>query len=800
MGLRDKAKQTMEIKVKETSKERFVICGKCGAFISPFAETCPSCGSRFEEKIIEEEGMMKKIPLRILATEMEGEKFEIPEVKKVKGKQMITPPEELEKAIPRVKEVPVSVEEEKEGYIISSKRMVKVEEKKIEVPEIPKEEIPKPAKPKERMSLRDFSRHEMELIKAAEKEKEISGTKAAETFEMKEEGVKEAKLEEWGNVKETETREAKPEEIEMPGEFKSFEESEIKIPEEFETVEKPEGVSEEFEAVSEEVAPEKEKKGVFSVFRKKRIEPAGIFEEGFEIGGPEKAEYVGIEFKPLGENFEEIEVYPIIEPYAYVRILYNKKEHTRFYEVVEPSLTEKEKNMLGVIENAFIKSLGVSIEELDREPVKHLREAMNDIIKAYSLPIPREAEDKTFYFVKRDMMGYGKIDVLMNDPNIEDISCDGPGIPLYIYHRRYESMETNIVYADAASLESYVIRLAQRCGKHISTSTPLIDSTLMDGSRIVMTLGKEVSTKGSTFTIRKFREDPLTPTDLVTFKTMSPLMLAYVWLAVQYGMSMLFVGGTASGKTTTLNAISLFISPQMKIVSIEETRELNLPHANWIPGCTREGFGGEAVGGKLVGEVSMYDLLKASLRERPEYIIVGEIRGSEAYVLFQAMATGHTTFSTMHADSVPGLIHRLENKPVDIPRVMIPSLDAVCIQIQTRVGGRRVRRMKQIVEIIGLDPHSKELLTNEVFRWAPALDDFEFSGKSYVLEKIMIKANIRKDEVMNELKRRQAIIEWMVSKGVRKHADVARIIAEYQTRPQEVLERVKEEMGEKGMM
>jgi len=800
MGLRDKVKQTMEIKVKETSKERFVICGKCGAFISPFAETCPSCGSRFEEKIIEEEGMMKKIPLRILATEMEGEKFEIPEVKKVKGKQMITPPEELEKAIPRVKEVPVSVEEEKEGYIISSKRMVKVEEKKIEVPEIPKEEIPKPAKPKERMSLRDFSRHEMELIKAAEKEKEISGTKAAETFEMKEEGVKEAKLEEWGNVKETETREVKPEEIEMPGEFKSFEESEIKIPEEFETVEKPEGVSEEFEAVSEEVAPEKEKKGVFSVFRKKRIEPAGIFEEGFEIGGPEKAEYVGIEFKPLGENFEEIEVYPIIEPYAYVRILYNKKEHTRFYEVVEPSLTEKEKNMLGVIENAFIKSLGVSIEELDREPVKHLREAMNDIIKAYSLPIPREAEDKTFYFVKRDMIGYGKIDVLMNDPNIEDISCDGPGIPLYIYHRRYESMETNIVYADAASLESYVIRLAQRCGKHISTSTPLIDSTLMDGSRIVMTLGKEVSTKGSTFTIRKFREDPLTPTDLVTFKTMSPLMLAYVWLAVQYGMSMLFVGGTASGKTTTLNAISLFISPQMKIVSIEETRELNLPHANWIPGCTREGFGGEAVGGKLVGEVSMYDLLKASLRERPEYIIVGEIRGSEAYVLFQAMATGHTTFSTMHADSVPGLIHRLENKPVDIPRVMIPSLDAVCIQIQTRVGGRRVRRMKQIVEIIGLDPHSKELLTNEVFRWAPALDDFEFSGKSYVLEKIMIKANIRKDEVMNELKRRQAIIEWMVSKGVRKHADVARIIAEYQTRPQEVLERVKEEMGEKGMM
>jgi flagellar protein FlaI len=260
-------------------------------------------------------------------------------------------------------------------------------------------------------------------------------------------------------------------------------------------------------------------------------------------------------------------------------------------------------------------------------------------------------------------------------------------------------------------------------------------------------------------------------------------------------MSILFVGGTASGKTTTLNAVSLFIPQHMKIVSIEETRELNLPHPNWIPGCTREGFGGETVGGRVAGEVNMYDLLKAALRERPEYIIVGEIRGNEAYVLFQAMATGHTTYSTMHADSVPGLIHRLENKPIDIPRVMIPSLDGVCIQIQTRVGGRRVRRIKQIVEIIGLDPHSKELLTNEVFRWVPAIDDFEFSGKSYLLEKIMVKANLRKDELMAELKRRQAVMEWLVLRGIRRHDEVARVIAEYQTRPEEVLEKVARDLG-----
>ncbi len=797
MGLRDQAKQTTETKVmeektKEKPLKKMVICGKCGAFISPSANICPSCGSRFEKTIVEEEGKLKKVPLRIVAAEVEGKKFEVPEVRRVKGRQMITPPEELEHAIPRVKEVPVSVKEEKEGYIMPGKKTVRVKEKELEIPEIPKEEMHKTKKTKKRTSLRDFSRHEREMISEAEKSREVSGTKTAEAFEIKKESVKEAKPEEWKKVKETEFREAKPEEIKIPEEFK--EKPAMKLPEEFEAVEKPEiGVPEDFEPVPEEVIPEKEKKGFFSIFRKK-TEPEKEFE-----ALPEKEEYVGMEFKPLGENFEEIEVYPIIEPYAYARVLYNKNEHTRFYEMIEPKLTEKEEEMLNVIENAFATSLNVSIDELDKEPIKHLRGAMETIIRSYSLPIPREAEDKMFYFVKRDMLGFGKIDAFMNDPNIEDISCDGPEIPIYIYHRRYESMESNIVFQDAAGLESYVIRLAQRCGKHISTATPLIDSTLMDGSRIVMTLGKEVSTKGSTFTVRKFREDPLTPTDLATFKTLSSLMLAYIWLAVQHDMSMLFVGGTASGKTTTLNAISLFIPPQMKIVSIEETRELNLPHPNWIPGCTREGFGGEMIGGKIAGEVNMYDLLKASLRERPEYIIVGEIRGSEAYVLFQAMATGHTTYSTMHADSVPGLIHRLENKPVDIPRVMIPSLDAVCIQIQTRVGGRRVRRVKQIVEIIGLDPHSKELLTNEAFRWAPTTDDFEFSGKSYLLEKIMIKANMRKNEVMNELKRRQSVIEWMMSKGIRAHVDFARIVAEYLSHPQDVLERIKEDMGERGV-
>ena len=352
------------------------------------------------------------------------------------------------------------------------------------------------------------------------------------------------------------------------------------------------------------------------------------------------------------------------------------------------------------------------------------------------------------------------------------------------------------MWEDELELEQYIIRMAQRCGKHISIAEPLLDATLMDGSRIVMTLGREVSTKGSTFTIRRFRDEPFTPVDLLEFKTFSSMQIAFFWLAMQYGMSMLFVGGTASGKTTSLNACSLFLPWQHKIVSIEETRELNLPHPNWIPGCTRQGFGGEgsAGGGKAAGEVDMYDLLRAALRERPEYIIVGEIRGAEAYVLFQAMATGHTTYSTFHADSIQSLVHRLENKPIEIPRVLIPALDGISIQIQTRVGGKRVRRNKGIIEIIGIDPHSHELLTNEAFRWDNTVDEYIFTGKSYIFEKIMMKANLNRVEIMDETKRRQLVIEWCLKKGIRDYKDFARVVAEYYVHPEDVMRQVYEDM------
>jgi flagellar protein FlaI len=355
----------------------------------------------------------------------------------------------------------------------------------------------------------------------------------------------------------------------------------------------------------------------------------------------------------------------------------------------------------------------------------------------------------------------------------------------------YGSLRSNIRFDSEEELSVFVVKLAQRCGKHISVAEPMLDASMPDGSRVQMTFGNVVTAKGSTFSIRKFRSDPITPTDLINFNSMSKEMIAYMWLAVENGVNALIAGGTASGKTSVLNAFSLFIPRESKIVSIEETREINLPHPNWIPGVSRSGFG-EVVGGRLVGEIDLFDLMKAALRQRPEYILVGEIRGREAYVLFQAMATGHTTYSTVHADSTKSLIHRLENKPIEIPRSMLQSLDIVLIQVKTQIDNKHVRRCQQIVEIIGVDPVTKEILTNEVFRWDPAGDKFIYSGKSYVLERIRSQLDLNREEMMQEMKRRVEVLDWMCRNNIREFKDVARIVSSYVEKPNELVKEIRE--------
>ncbi|MBW6518037.1 MAG: type II/IV secretion system ATPase subunit [ANME-2 cluster archaeon] len=493
---------------------------------------------------------------------------------------------------------------------------------------------------------------------------------------------------------------------------------------------------------------------------------------------------------PTNFLYDEIEVYEVNVPYAYVRVVYNPNSHSYLYQTLEPELTEGEKQLFAELKVRLGETLDVNLTQLEEKGAKkYLQDKVTDILWDYQIKIDTISFTKIMYFLFTEFMGYGIIDPLMHDANLEDISCDGPHSSLFVYHRKYDSIEADIKFDNESKLDGFVTRIAQICGRHISIADPLLDATMPDGSRIQLTLGREVTTRGSSFTIRKFKESPLTPPDLIDFHTYSTSITSYMWLAAENNKNLIFAGGTASGKTTSMNAMALFIPPQTKIVSIEDTRELNLPHPNWIAGVTRETFtGGEA------GSIDMYDLLRAALRQRPEYLLVGEVRGEEAYVLFQAMSTGHTTFSTMHADSVQSVVHRLENPPINVPRIMLQALDIVIIQVQVRVGEERVRRAKSITEIVGVDPRTGELLTNEVFTWNASKDEFIYSGRSYVLESILQNRGWNDERLQIELKQRQEILEWARMKNVKHYEDVAKIVVSYYREPKTLMEIVRKEL------
>ncbi|HJJ38608.1 MAG TPA: type II/IV secretion system ATPase subunit [Methanocorpusculum sp.] len=311
------------------------------------------------------------------------------------------------------------------------------------------------------------------------------------------------------------------------------------------------------------------------------------------------------------------------------------------------------------------------------------------------------------YYLERDFQNWGKIDALRLDDEIEDISCGGYEHPVFIYHRRYKSMRTNIRYA-AEELDSTVSLFAERGGKQISLADCLADASLPDGSRLQLTYGTAVSADGSTFSLRRFRKKPLTPVNLILNGTFTIEEAAYLWYAVETGHSILIIGETAAGKTTTLNALAQFIPPSAKIVSIEDTREIMLYHENWIP---------NQVPSLSKGEVTMFDLLRAALRQRPEYLLVGEVRGIETLTMFQAMNTGHTTFSTFHAGDIDSAVCRLRNEPLNVPLALLESLDIVITQkMEQDESGCPSRRCSEIAEIVGMSemgsPHINMIYSN----------------------------------------------------------------------------------------
>lgn len=502
---------------------------------------------------------------------------------------------------------------------------------------------------------------------------------------------------------------------------------------------------------------------------------AGLLNRGEKTAAPYDMEVHGaLVAADVPEGYSLAGQYWIVPGCSEVMILLNAVTRQYEYHLNEPELSEFEYE---VVERLYADLRDVliltDIEVMqDREVV--LRTKTIGLLDDYGVILPLASYYRVMYYMNRNFLGWARLEPLMMDPNLEDISCDGIGIPVFLYHRVYRNMKSNVTF-DEESLNSLAIRLSQRSGKHVSISNPVLDATLPDGSRLQLTYGSEVTTRGTSFTIRKFREEPFSPIELMERGTFSAEALAYFWMAIENNKNLLFVGGTASGKTTSLNAVSLFLPQLSKVVSIEDTREITLYHENWIASVTRD-----AITDSSSAEIDMFDLLKAAMRQRPEYIIVGEVRGSEAQTLFQAMNTGHTTFSTMHANDVDSAIHRLENQPLNVPRNMVQALDIVSIQALTYIGRERVRRATEIVEIAGIDQGTGNLRVNTVFEYDPVSDVFMYSGRSVVYASIMEQRGWTHEDLTREVNRRVAVLNGMNDQNIMDYILVSRIFRAYE--------------------
>ena len=481
--------------------------------------------------------------------------------------------------------------------------------------------------------------------------------------------------------------------------------------------------------------------------------------------------------------------YSVIPPFGNVGIQTEKSTGRLIYQVIEPTMDENEKRAFNILKAMLREEAKVPLSVLKNEVLVEdfLRKDIPEMIKRFRLKVTKDSLEKFIYYVKRDFVGYGIIDVLIRDPNIEDISCNGGGIPIYVWHRQYESLPTNVAFANNVELDTFISRLAYRAGHQISISSPILEGALPEGIRIHLTL-EEVSKRGDTFTIRKVHENPYTIVDLLSIGTLPPGMAAYFWMLVENTRSITIAGVTASGKTALLNSICSFIRPEMKVVTIEEVRELRL-HDNWIPMVTRPSFQAG------VQEVTLFDLLKSSLRQRPDCIIVGEVRGEEAYTLFQSISVGHGGMCTIHADSVETVEKRLLTKPMDIPPMLIPMMNVIVLINRTKYRDRVVRRVLDLSEIAGVDNKTERAVFRKLYEWDSRDDTFklhvESATQSVALQKVADMKHVPVESVVEELARREFVLSWMVRKGLKNHNEVAEVIRQYYVNPGEVFNKAR---------
>jgi flagellar protein FlaI len=502
------------------------------------------------------------------------------------------------------------------------------------------------------------------------------------------------------------------------------------------------------------------------------------------------ASYLDIKRRKAPEGYFEVESYPLKPPFSYASIAQNEDTAEYLYVVDELPLTQEEREVYARMKNVLEYELRAPEDEesLIQSFHRQLPKIMDDHPKILGAISPI-GNKKIMYYLERDIAGYGKIDPLMFDPYAEDISCSGVNKPVFLWHRKYENIKTNVYFRNEEELEDFMMKIVHKAGKHVSIAFPIVDVTLPGKHRLAVSYGREVTPAGTSFTIRKFREDPFTIIDLIKNETINESIAAYLWLLVENKMSLIMIGATGAGKTTSLNAIACLIRPSYKIISVEEVAEINLPHENWVSTISRSGFGVESE-----GEIPLFDLIKSAVRHRPDLIIVGEIRGEEAYVLFQALATGHGGLCTIHAENVETAIKRLTQPPMNIPPAIIPLMNCAIMVKHVRppifdqsgkhLSSRKFIRVSEIKDANTI---------HDVFVWDPSSDTFqEDLSNSFLLKNLARSLNVSIEVLMRELEHRKSALLSMVEQNIRDYRNLNNYLSKYYNSPSSPSEKLSE--------
>jgi flagellar protein FlaI len=523
-------------------------------------------------------------------------------------------------------------------------------------------------------------------------------------------------------------------------------------------------------------------------FRRKKSRLKNVEDEG--VPRDTLLSALGITKWNVPEGYVEVESYPLMAPFSYCIIAKNEQTSERIFIVDELPMDVREREVSEKLNEILEKELetpreGQNIVEAFNEQVPLIL-GENKKLVAGLTPIGIK---KILYYLQRDIAGFGKVDPLMHDSGIEDISCTGFGKPIYLWHRNYENIRTTIQFGEQ-ELNDFVIKLVHKAGKHVSLAYPIADATLPGKHRLAVTYGKEVTPSGTSFTIRKFRTDPLTIVDLIMMETLSEASAAYLWLLMENKYSTMIVGATGAGKTTSLNAVACLTHPSYKIVTVEEVAEVNLPHENWVSTISRPGFGIERT-----GEISLFDLIKSAVRHRPDLIMVGEIRGEESYVLFQSLATGHGGLCTMHADSVDIALKRLTQPPMNIPMDILPLMNCVIVVKHVKnplfISGEGRTSNRKFVNIAEV---TRAGGTVDVSKWNPGTDTFDDNfAESYLLKQMALDLDLSVDYFEEELDRRKEILLWMADMNIRDYRSVNDVLNKYYNDPAAMYEKMSQD-------